>query len=141
MMTAWILDAAGFLTGTYDGPGQPASSTRIQPPENAAQPLRFVDGAWLIAKPPGPPTVGPNEFYFLWTMQEQIAIDSLRETDPGIKLFMRRLDDPRTLEVVLADPTVQAAVSHTVDQLVGAGVIAEADAEARKAAIIAGPAR
>ncbi|MDN4056345.1 hypothetical protein QPK32_25080 [Massilia sp. YIM B02763] len=140
-MTAWILDAAGFVTGLFDGPGQPANSVTIQPPQNAAQPLRFVNGAWLIQQPPGPPTVGPNEFYFLWTMDEQIAIDKLRETDDGIKLFMRRLDDPRTTEVVLADPTVQAAIWHTVDKLVETGIVNQQDASGRVAAIIAGPAR
>lgn len=92
----------------------------------------------FTAPPPAPPTVGPNEFYFLWTMAEQVAIEAIREADPGVKLFMRRLDDPRTTEVVLADPMVQEAIQHTVEQLVEAGVIAAEDADARAAAIIAG---
>lgn len=46
-MSAYILDAAGFVTGTFDGPGAPAGSTSVPPPANAIQPLRFVDGAWL----------------------------------------------------------------------------------------------
>jgi hypothetical protein len=140
-MSAWILDTAGFVTGVYSGPSQPANSVMTPPPEGAAQPLRFLDGAWVLAAAPVAPTVGPNEFYFLWTMDEQIAIDKLRETDAGIKLFMRRLDDPRTMEVVLGDPTVQAAVYHTVTQLVAAEVIDAANAEARVAAILAGPVR
>lgn len=105
---------------------------------------RLVEGdSGLEFKAPDaiPPTVGPNEFHFLWTMAEQVAIEDLRQEDPVVKLFMRRLDDPRTTEVVLADPAVQAAVRHTVTQLVSKGVIAEGDAEARVAAILAGPAR
>lgn len=121
----------------------------VEVPSQVEPQWRIIDGEWS-APPrladhdpvkPTPPTIGPNQFYFLWTMAEQIAIDDLRETDQGIKLFMRRLDDPRTMEVVLADPTVQEAVHHTVTQLVAAGVIDAADAEARVAAILAGPAR
>lgn len=82
------------------------------------------------------PTVGPNEFYFLWTIQEQVAIDSLRTTDKVVELFMRRLDDPRTTAVVLTSPAVQAAVAHTVDMLAAQGVIQDKDA--RIAAILAG---
>jgi len=108
---------------------------------------QIIDGTWsapleaVVPKVTSFPTIGPNEFYFLWSMAEQVAIDKLRETDAGIKLFMRRLDDPRTLEIVLGDPTVQAAVHHTVTQLVAAEVIDAADAEARVAAILAGPVR
>ena len=51
-MSYYILDEAGFVTGTYDGPGQPASSTDIRPPDNAVQPLQFVGGAWLVAAEP-----------------------------------------------------------------------------------------
>lgn len=63
-MTAFIYDAAGFVTGTYDGPGQPASSTTVQPPANAAHPLRFVNGAWLL-KEDQPPTwdTAPAEYF------------------------------------------------------------------------------
>lgn len=87
---------------------------------------------------PTPPTVGPNEFYFLWTVAEQIAIEEIRKADVGVMLFMRRLDDVRTTEVVLADPTVQEAVRHTITALVAAGTIKAEDAEARAATIIAG---
>lgn len=84
------------------------------------------------------PTIGPNEFYFLWTVAEQIALEELRQSDTGVKIFMRRLDDPRTTEVVLADPTVQDAVRHTVGVLVKAGIIAAGAAEARITAILSG---
>lgn len=82
--------------------------------------------------------VGPNEFYFLWTIQEQVAIDGLRETDVVIKLFLRRLDDPKTTEVVLASAAVRGAVTHTVQALVANGTIKETDAEARIVQILAG---
>lgn len=98
-------------------------------------------GLEFKAPTPTPPTIGPNEFHFLWTIPEQIAIDQLRSTDKGVELFMRRLEDPRTTEVVLADPAVQLAVRHTVSQLVALGVIEEADAEERATVIIAGPAK
>lgn len=96
------------------------------------------NGPEFVAPAAKPPTIGPNEFHFLWTMAEQVAIEDLRGTDPVVKLFMRRLDDPRTTEVVLADPAVQGAVRHTVEQLVAAGKIAAEDAETRVATIIAG---
>jgi hypothetical protein len=99
---------------------------------------RFVDTERKLYRLPAP-TIGPNEFYFQWTMAEQVAIEEIRQVDPVVKLFMRRLDDPRTTEVVLGDPAVQGAVRHTVNQLVDKGVIAEPEAEDRIAAILAGP--
>lgn len=97
-----------------------------------------ANGLEFIAPTPTPPTLGPNQFYFLWTVQEQIALETIRESDTGVKVFMRRLDDPRTTEVVLSDPTVQEAVRHTVAALVKAGVVKEEDADTRAATIIAG---
>lgn len=99
---------------------------------------RFVDPDCSLYRAP-PPPIGPNEFYFLWTMQEQVAIEEIRKTDQVVMLFMRRLDDPRTMEVDLSDPAVQGAVRHTVAQLVAKGVIAGTEAEDRIAAILAGP--
>ncbi|MET0264704.1 MAG: hypothetical protein ABW202_03745 [Duganella sp.] len=82
------------------------------------------DGEVLFSAPvPPPPTIGPNEFHFLWTVGEQIAIEELRATDTGIKVFMRRLEDPRTTEVVLAAPAIQDAIAYTVNALAAAGVI------------------
>ena len=105
----------------------------------------LIDGQWRNPAPvqsaaiaPPRPTVGPNEFYFLWTIPEQVAIDSLRTTDKVVELFMRRLDDPRSTEVVLASLAVQAAVQHTVAALVTQGVIKAEDQEARIAAILSG---
>lgn len=90
------------------------------------------------APTPLPPTVGPNQFYFLWTMEEQLAIEELRESDPVVRLFLKRLDDPRTTEVVLADLAVQGAIMHTIDALATKGLIAVADKAKRFAAIING---
>ena len=92
----------------------------------------------FVAPPPVPPTIGPNEFHFLWTIHEQVAIEQLRQDDLAVKLFMRRLDDPRTKEVVLADPAVQQAVRHTVEQLAAMGVIEAAAVASRGDAIVAG---
>ncbi|NVM78916.1 hypothetical protein FHW83_004747 [Duganella sp. SG902] len=127
-----------------------ATATKI---EVAAVP-QWISGTWecgdqrftdidkdQYSYTPAPPTVGPNEFYFRWTMQEQIAIEALRSTDDVVKLFMRRLDDPRTTEVVLADPAVQGAVQHTVMALVAANVIPADQADQRIAAIIGGGAQ
>ncbi|MYM70540.1 hypothetical protein GTP45_27560 [Pseudoduganella sp. FT55W] len=98
-----------------------------------------VDGVDVFSKPtPKPPTVGPNEFHFLWTIQEQMVIEELRADDVGVNLFMRRLDDPRTTEVVLSASAVQAAIAHTIDALVAAGVIAPENRDKRLAAIISG---
>jgi hypothetical protein len=118
-------------------------------PDDIVPGAHLVQGTWTnppaiagagnqVEPAPAPPTVGPNEFYFLWSMQEQIAIEDLRQADPVVKLFMRRLDDPRTTEVVLADPAVQAAIKHTVEQLAAAGVVPEDQVDARTAAIVTG---
>ncbi len=48
---AYIIDAAGFVTGTYCGPGSVANGTDLPPPANAKQPLQFLDGAWLTIAP------------------------------------------------------------------------------------------
>lgn len=138
--------AVGWITPNAPATITPSDSGVVVFDMDAAS---LVDVGWAMsegkgglefkAPAPSPPTIGPNEFHFLWTMAEQVAIEELRSADPVVKLFMRRLDDPRTTEVVLADPAVQAAVRHTVAQLVAKGEIEEADAEARAAAIIAGP--
>lgn len=151
MKKAWIDNANTVIDAVSGDPAKlfhpdVARHYTADLPDNVMPGARLIDGEWVNlpahpdheAEKPTPPTVGPNEFYFLWTIPEQVAIDTLRETDVGVKLFMRRLDDPRTTEVVLADPTVQQAIKHTVDQLVAAGVVPEDQAEARTAAIIAG---
>lgn len=97
------------------------------------------DGQVQFIKPANiPQAVGPNEFHFLWTIQEQVAIEDLRGKDKGVELFMRRLDDPRTTEVILAAPAIQAAIAYTVHALAAAGVIAADQVENRIGAISQG---
>lgn len=72
---ALILDAAGFVIGTYDGPGQPANSTSVSPPTGAAVPLRFLAGAWVMR--PTPRTdknITRLAFLNRLTLQERVAI-------------------------------------------------------------------
>lgn len=102
---------------------------------------QYVDESHLpafIAPAPVPPTIGPNQFYFLWSGAELDAIDEIRVTDKQVNRFMQRLEDPRTTEVVLSDPAIQGGIRLTVAQLVAKGVIKQADADDRVATIIAG---
>lgn len=74
-MPAYILDSAGFVTGVYDGPGQPAGSTTVAPPSNAAHPLRFVNGAWVLQSVPvADYRITRLSFLNRMTLQERVAI-------------------------------------------------------------------
>ncbi len=66
MMAAYILNGAGFVIGTFEGAGAPPNSTFLSPPENASQPLRFVDGAWLTDPVPPPSwDEAPAEYWWI----------------------------------------------------------------------------
>jgi hypothetical protein len=127
MMPAWILDAAGFVTGMFDGPGQPVGSTQVPPPENAALPLRFVDGAWSTA-PSGPPATwddAPAEYFwvdvgpFFDRFGEKALVITSSE-DPEVKglvtlllprkyVDLKRPDLPRMMGLLVAKALITAA--------------------------------
>jgi hypothetical protein len=136
--TGWAAGGAQVTIAPADGNALVLDMDMASPVDVGWTMTEGEDGRKFSAPIPPPPTIGPNEFHFLWTMQEQIAIEELRTSDPVVKLFMRRLDDVRTTEVVLADPSVQAAVRHTVAGLMKMGVIEADKADERAEAIISG---
>lgn len=67
-MAHYILNAAGFVIGTFDGDGAPPGGANTPPPEGAALPLQFLDGAWVMAPVPvTPPTWvdAPAEYWWI----------------------------------------------------------------------------
>jgi len=61
------------------------------------------DGAQWENPPPAPPPataliplIGPIAFQMLLHVEELVAIESAKETDPVVKIFFKLLDDPRT---------------------------------------------
>ena len=88
-MSYYILDEAGFVTGTYSGPSTPANSTNIPPPDDAAQPLQFVNGAWKAT-----PAASGNKFitllafYSRFTQTERLLIRAAQTRDPVTADFM-----------------------------------------------------
>lgn len=85
---------------------------------------------------PKPPTVGPNHFKLLFTVQEGVTAKGLRATDPVLDYFWSIVDDPRTDVVDLALTSVQNAVEYTLTKVKAAGV--SVDVPARKAQILTG---
>lgn len=59
-MGYYVLNSGGYVVATFDGHGQPANSTAVPPPPNAAIPLQFVNGAWVL-KPTPTPTPTPSQ--------------------------------------------------------------------------------
>lgn len=42
------------------------------------------------------PLIGPIAFQMLFKVEELVAIDAAKETNPAIRIFWKMLDDPRT---------------------------------------------
>jgi hypothetical protein len=55
-----------------------------------------------------------------------------------VDLFMKRLEDPRTLQVILAGPPVQAGILHTLQALATHGTITADKVQARLGEILSG---
>lgn len=84
---AYILDAAGFVTGTYNGPGQPANSTNVPPPDDAAKPLQFVGGAWNFESPENH-FITYLAFLSRFTGDERATVRALQSRDPNVADFI-----------------------------------------------------
>lgn len=84
---AWLLDEAGYVTGTYYGPGQPANSTTVPPPADAATPLQFVDGAWLVSQTASK-RITLLAFYSRFTSDERLAVRVAQARDMVVADFM-----------------------------------------------------
>jgi hypothetical protein len=91
-------------------------------PEGVKQGSMLLLGVWTahLPKPESAPcvvpvvpgTVGPIAFQLRLSINEQVVLDALRDTDPVIKVLFKLLDDPRTDVVDLSNPTVQAAIQY-----------------------------
>lgn len=104
-MMAYVLDQAGFVTGTYDGPGQPANSTGIMPPANAKQPLQFVDGEWLLSQA-SETRVTLLAFYSRFTTAERLAVRVAQARDMIVADFMMLVGAASFIDLA-ADDTQQ----------------------------------
>lgn len=106
---AYILDEAGYVTGTYDGPGQPSSSTNVQPPAGAAVPLQFVGGAWVLSAPVGT-NVSLLAFYNRFTSAERLDIRAAQASNPVVADFMMLVGAAKFID--LSSPDTQAGVAY-----------------------------
>lgn len=100
-MSYYILDAAGFVTGAFDGPGQPANSTNVPPPADAARPLQFVGGAWVMATAGVP--VSLLAFFNRFTSTERLAIRAAQPTNPVVADFMMLVNAAKFIDLANAD--------------------------------------
>lgn len=76
-------------------------------PDDAANGDGWVNGQLVKPEPPAPveppaptqptiPLIGPIAFQMLFKVDELVAIDAAKETNPAIRIFWKLLDDPRT---------------------------------------------
>ena len=95
-----------------------------------------VESGWSVSagkwSPPAPvepttpavvyPKVGPIHFQMLFKVDELVAIDAAKETNPAIRVFWKMLDDPRTDFVDLSLEPVQTMLRNLeAEGLIGAG--------------------
>ena len=72
--------------------------------------------------PPQIPIIGPIAFQMLFSVEELVAIESAKETDPVVKIFFKLLDDPRTDIVDRNLKTVQDGLYYLETKgLIGVG--------------------
>lgn len=84
------------------------------------------DGKWAAPATPEPlpvyPKVGPIAFQMLFHVEELVAIDAAKETDPVVRIFWNLLNDPRTDIVDRNLKTVQDSLHYLeAKSLIGAG--------------------
>lgn len=61
------------------------------------------------------PLIGPIAFQMLFSIQEAVAIDAAKETDPAVRIFWKLLDDPRTDIVDRNLQPIQDMIMHLED--------------------------
>lgn len=101
---------------------------------------RFVDPDGSLYEPIFafiPVTVGVIEFSLLFTTAERVKTRELRATDSTINDFWLLLEHPKTENVVMALPLVQANIQYTLEAIDAAGIDIS-DIPARKAQILSG---
>jgi len=97
---------------------------------------------WEDLLPTPPPVllqqISPITYKMLWTIQERIALKSMRATDDVIAELFELIDDPRMTKVNLNLTSVQQAIQYCLSKLEVAEVITEAEKATRYAAIMTG---
>lgn len=101
---------------------------------------RFIDPDGSLYEPvitTLPVTVSVTEFMLLFTAAERVKTRELRATDATINDFWLLLEHPKTENVVMALPAIQASIQYTLDAIDAAGLDIS-DIPARKAQILSG---
>lgn len=83
-----------------------------------------------------PVTVSVIEFMLLFTVAERVKTRELRATDATINDFWLLLEHPKTENVVMALPAVQASIQYTLGAIDASGL--DIDIAARKVQILSG---
>ena len=101
----------------------------IEVPDQVELQWRFSDGAWqppqqgneAISSVKLSPRVSPIEFKLLFTLQERLAINKVRDTDPVLDDFFGLIEDPRLTFVDLGLQSTRDAIGYLAAQgLIGA---------------------
>ena len=102
-------------------------------PDEADNGDGWVNGQLVKPEPPAPveppaptqptiPLIGPIAFQMLFKVEELVAIDAAKETNPAIRTFWKLLDDPRTDFVDRNLESVQTMLRNLeASGLIGAG--------------------
>lgn len=102
----------------------------VQVPSQVENGWTISNGVWSPPTPPEPqpapippiPLIGPIAFQMLFKVDELVAIDAAKETNPAIRIFWRLLDDPRTDYVDRNLEPIQSMLqSLEAGGLIGAG--------------------
>lgn len=135
-MKAWIENEAvrDICPGNPDELYRPdiAKLYDTEVPEGTKQGATKINGVWTnpvvpepVPVPPAPvliPLIGPIAFQMLFTIQEAVAADTAKATDPAVRIFWKLLDDPRTDVVDRNLPSLQAMIQHLEDTaIIGPG--------------------
>lgn len=120
------LDANGYVIESCDAAAlathEPILRGEFVPcPDVVNQGSRLVGNVWQAPVPVEPPIqmyplIPPPQFYWLFTIEEQLSIETFKQTDDMIKLFFKRLDDPRLQAVDLNLASVQEAIKYTLNK-------------------------
>jgi len=105
------------------------ASEFVQVPEQVENGWTFSDGAWNPPEPTPEPTpvttiplIGPIAFQMLFKVEELVAIDAAKDTNPAIRILWKLLDDPRTDYVDRNLEPIQSMLqSLEAGGLIGAG--------------------
>lgn len=113
------------------------AATFIECPDSVTAGATLISGTWQAFVPPEPPAprpprVTPPQFFLLFTMAEQVALEGLRSSTPWLNLFFKRLEDPRLTEVDLSLESVQGGVAQAL------ALVHTGDTSARVAEVLTG---